>query len=186
MTIRQPLILNKKILALVFCLFFAFGVFPQIPAATGHNASYFGAVNSSAQSCPAAFRTTQLAAPNSLNQLTAQTYSAYYLLGLEYLNLIPPPSPSGILGYDDSVTDWYSANANYTQWTFNVKPGLRWSNGLNVTSADILATYSQKFALNASYDIVGIAPEIAKEYALNSSAAVFVLNVSNAHFAEQS
>jgi ABC-type transport system substrate-binding protein len=166
----------KKIVLVLFCMFYALSLMPQLP-------NMFGSV-SNAQSCPA-FNMTQLGAPNSLNQLTAQTYSAYYLLGLEYLNLIPPPSPSGILGHDDSVTDWYSANANYTQWTFNVKPGLKWSNGQTVNASDILATYSDKFALNSSYDIVGIAPEITNEYALNSSAAVFDLNVSNAHFAEQ-
>lgn len=171
--------LLKKITVVIFCLLFALSIFPQLPNMAR------AIPTSNAQSCGTPFNMTQLGAPNSLNQLTAQTYSAYYLLGLEYLNLIPPPSPSGALGYDGSLTDWYSANANYTQWTFNVKPGLQWSNGQNVTSADILATYSDKFALNSSYDIVGVAPEITNEYALNTSAAVFDLNVSNAHFAEQ-
>ena len=53
-----------------------------------------------------------------------------------------------------------------------------------MTSNDILATFGSKFVLNPQYDILGLHTEVSNEYALNSSAAVFDLNVSDADFME--
>jgi ABC-type transport system substrate-binding protein len=124
--------------------------------------------------------------PNSLNELTTVSATSGYDLGdLEYLGLYPLVLPNGSLDLQQSVTDWISHNSNYTQWMFNVKPGLKWSDGTNVTSADILATFGPKFALNSTYDIWGIHTEVANEYALNSSTAVFDLNVTDADFIDK-
>jgi ABC-type transport system substrate-binding protein len=132
------------------------------------------------------FAMTLIAPPNSLNSLTISTgNSAYYISQLELLSASPPPFPNGSLDWHQSVTDWISANRNYTQWTYNVRPGLRWSNGGNVTANDILATFGPKFVLNPQYDLFGLHTEVQKEFALNSSAAVFDLNVSDAHFMEK-
>ncbi|MGI0091517.1 MAG: ABC transporter substrate-binding protein [Nitrososphaerales archaeon] len=78
-----------------------------------------------------------------------------------------------------------SHNSNYTQWTFNVKPGLMWSNGQPVTSQDILNTYSPSYALNPNYDLLNLHSEIVGEHAFNTSAAVYVLNQSDAHLADK-
>lgn len=98
------------------------------------------------------------------------------ITGLAYLN--------GTVTYNDSAVDWYSSNANYTQWEFNIKPGMTWSNGQPVTSQDILNTYSNEFALNATVDAFNLHSLIKSTYALNSSTAVFVLNQTDAHFAD--
>ncbi|MFI5419386.1 MAG: ABC transporter substrate-binding protein [Nitrososphaerales archaeon] len=132
------------------------------------------------------FRMTLVVPPNSLNSLTITTGSAaYYISQIELLSASPPPFPNGTLDWAQSVTDWITSNSNYTQWTFNVKPGLRWSNGENVTSNDILTTFGPKFVLNPQYDLFGLHTEVQNEYALNSSAAVFDLNASDAHFSEK-
>jgi ABC-type transport system substrate-binding protein len=59
---------------------------------------------------------------------------------------------------------------------------LKWADGTPVTSADILATYSPKYALNATYDFTGVHKEISSEVALNSSAVQFTLNKPDATF----
>jgi ABC-type transport system substrate-binding protein len=137
-----------------------------------------------AQSCPI-FHLTLSPAPTGLNMLTANSYSAFYLIGLQYLGLYPTPALNGQLQWSTAITDWINHNSNYTQWTFNVKPGLKWSNGQVVNASDILNTYSKNFAFNASYDFVNAASEVTSSSALNSSAAVFNLNTSDAHFAER-
>lgn len=83
------------------------------------------------------------------------------------------------------MLDWWSHNANYTQWTFNIKPGLKWSNGQNVTSTDFLTSEGPKFAFNPTYNFEGLAQIVTKEYALNSSASVYDLNQSDAHMVDQ-
>ena len=120
--------------------------------------------------------------PNAFNLLTAVEPGAAFG-NLMWLYLYPEPSPTGVLDYNQSVVDWYSVSSNHTVWTFNVKPGLMWSDGTPVTAQDILNTYSPSYALNASVDFVNAAPMIVKEYALNTSAAVFVLNASNDNLA---
>ena len=124
-------------------------------------------------------------APNSFNMLTALPLSGTGSANIMFNYLYPNPTSAGVLDYNDSVIDWYSTNANYTKWTFNIKPGLKWSNGQPVTSQDILNTYSQSFALNASVDFVNAGAEISSIQKLNSSAVVFNLNKSDAHFGER-
>ncbi|MHB8566181.1 MAG: ABC transporter substrate-binding protein [Nitrososphaerales archaeon] len=142
---------------------------------------------SSSSTCTSAdaFRFTMFGGvPSGFNHLTANIpgSASYYL---EYQTLNPPPNPAGQQDNAHSVTDWISTNSNYTIWTFNVKPGLKWSDGTNVTSQDILNTMGPKFAFSPAYDFVNAHTEVAQEYAMNSSAAVYVLNKSDAHFAEK-
>lgn len=130
-------------------------------------------------------RMTLVVPPNSLNPLTLTTGSSGGLLiGMEYYGT-PVAAPNGSLDTFAAVTDWVSHNSNYTQWTFNVKPGLKWSDGTNVTSKDILTTFSKGFAFNATYDYLGMGPEVVSESALNTSAAQFNLNVSDAHWPDK-
>ncbi len=124
-------------------------------------------------------------APNTFNMLSALPFAGVVSSLLQYYEMYPPPTPSGALDYSESVIDWYSVNSNYTQWTFNVKPGLKWSDGTNVSSADILRTYSPAFALNSSVDFVNAAAELKSVVALNSSAVQFNLNKTDADFAEK-
>jgi ABC-type transport system substrate-binding protein len=129
---------------------------------------------------------TMTAPPSTLNPLNFPTgTSASYLIGFEYLSIFPTPTVSGAPFWPEAATDWFSSNSNYSQWTFNVRPGLKWSNGQAVNASDILATYSNNFAFNPSFDFPGLASEVTSDHALNSSAAVFNLNVSDAHFPEK-
>jgi peptide/nickel transport system substrate-binding protein len=128
---------------------------------------------------------TLVVPPNSINSLTLTTGSSGgTLIGMEYYGT-PVAQPNGALDNSIGVTDWVSHNYNYSIWTFNVKPGLKWSNGQNVTSQDILTTFSLKFGFNSTYDYLGMGPEVTAEYALNSSAAVYVLNTSDAHWPDK-
>jgi peptide/nickel transport system substrate-binding protein len=132
------------------------------------------------------FRLTLVVPPNSLNLLTTVSAgSGSTVADLEYVGASPTLFPNGSQDWQSSDTNWITSNSNYTVWMFHVKPGLRWSDGENATANDILATFGPNFALNASYDIWGIHNEVAKEYALNSSTAVFNLNVSDAHLPEK-
>ncbi len=123
--------------------------------------------------------------PNSFNGINTFTESAGITERTPYLSIYPPPTFGGKLYYNDSVVDWFRANANYTTWTFNVRPGLKWSDGTNVTSQDIVNTYSKQFALNATADAQGLRFEITSVVPLNSSAAEFMLNKSDAHLPER-
>jgi peptide/nickel transport system substrate-binding protein len=128
---------------------------------------------------------TLVVAPDSINPNTITTgSSAGTLIGFEYWGS-PIALPNGSIDSSQSVTDWISHNSNYTVWTFNVKPGLKWSNGTAVTSYDILSTFGPNFGFNATYDILGMGPEVKSESALNSSAAVYDLNVSDAHWPDK-
>ena len=121
--------------------------------------------------------------PSSFNMLTfTPTASNWLVTRLMYLGFAPFVFANGTTDFTNSLTDWMSHNANYTQWTFNVRPGTMWSNGQPVTANDILSTYSSKFALNTTVDFLNFHQEVARSYALNDSAAVFVLNKSDAHF----
>jgi ABC-type transport system substrate-binding protein len=140
---------------------------------------------SSATSSTTVLRMTLVVAPTSINPNTITTGSSEgTLIGLEYYGS-PIALPNGSLDTSQAVTDWISHNSNYTVWTFNVKPGLKWSNGTDVTSNDILTTFGPDFGFNATYDYLGMGAEVKSEYALNSSAAVFDLNVSDAHWPDK-
>jgi peptide/nickel transport system substrate-binding protein len=145
--------------------------------------------NPSPASCASSntFTITFVEAPNSFNSLTAGTTGAFVTSDMEYSGqgVYPIQNPDGTFNWNDSQVDWYSSNSNYTQWMFNAKPGEKWSNGLPLNASDILATYGPNYAFNPNVDILGVHSEVAKEYALNSSTAVYVLNQSDAHFADK-
>ena len=122
--------------------------------------------------------------PNSLTFLTAAVNPAFYLSSMLWTSLYPPFSPTGSQLYNLSIADWISHNNNYTEWTINIRPGLKWSNGQPVTSNDILATYSSKFAFNSTFDFTGAHNEVKSETASNTSEVVFLLNQPDAHFLE--
>ena len=139
-------------------------------------------------SCPTSetLRLTTFPLPASFNMLTSTTLSGYIMAALLQNTVYPYVTfANGSLDWNSSITDWVSHNSNYTVWQFNVKPGLQWSNGQPITAQDILNTYSQNYALNSSYDLVGAGPEVQSERAVNSSTAEFVLNQTDAHFAER-
>ena len=141
----------------------------------------------SAQSCPSQdvlHMTFPGGAPNSFGLLTAATNGAFTLSYLLYYGLYPTLGPTGLVDYNLSIVDSINHNSNYTQWTFNITPGLKWSDGSNVTSQDILATYSSAYAFNASFDFTGVHKEVVSVTAPNSSTAVFTLNKADAHFPE--
>ncbi len=118
--------------------------------------------------------------------LTSTTLSGYILAAMLEQTVYPYATlPNGSLYWQNSVTDVVLHNANYTQWTFHVKPGLKWSDGTSVSAQDILNTYGNTYAFNSSYDLVHAGPEVASSQAMNSSTAVFNLNQSDAHFAER-
>ena len=123
--------------------------------------------------------------PTSINPNTLTTVSTALLIFMEYYGVQGDEMPNGTIDQATSATDWITHNANYTQWTFNVKPGLTWSDGRNVTSADLLESFSSKFYFNTTYDVLSIGPEVKSEYPLNSSAAVFVLNQPDAMWANK-
>jgi peptide/nickel transport system substrate-binding protein len=128
---------------------------------------------------------TLVVPPNSLSATTIATGGSGALL-VGMLNWgTPIYLPNGSLDDFQAITDWVSHNANYTQWTLNVKPGIKWSNGQNINASDILATFGPKWQFNSTYDYLLMGPEVKSEYALNSSAAVYNLNVSDAHWADK-
>jgi ABC-type transport system substrate-binding protein len=140
-------------------------------------------------SCPASstLRFTDFGGvPSTFNELGGYSSSGFILASIMYpFGTGPPVFPNGTSDMQVSATDWIKSNANYTQWEFNVSPGLKWSNGDPINASDILNTYGPNFALNPSYDPVNVHQEVAKEYALNSSTAVYVLNQTDAHFADK-
>ncbi|HXQ92239.1 MAG TPA: ABC transporter substrate-binding protein [Nitrososphaerales archaeon] len=154
-------------------------------------ASTFGSHSSNtslADSCPSSqtLKFTTFPLPASFSMLTSTTLSGYIMAAMLEQTVYPYATyPNGSLYWQNSVTDQVLHNANYTQWTFHVKPGLKWSDGTNLTAQDILNTYGNKYAFNSSYDLVAAGPEVANSVALNSSTAVFNLNVSDAHFPER-
>jgi peptide/nickel transport system substrate-binding protein len=137
-------------------------------------------------SCPTqdTFQLTLLGDPNSFNYLTATGDSSFEVALMEYFNVYPAISPTGALDYNLSAVSGVSHNANYTQWIFNIKPDLKWSDGTQVTAKDILATYSNLYAFNPQYDVTNSAAEVVSESQINTTAAEFNLNVTDAHFPE--
>jgi peptide/nickel transport system substrate-binding protein len=174
--------MRKKIISLLvaLCLIFTTGT------PVGHSGSSLASAQQS--SCPAnqIMRVTLTPIPDTFNDLDAHGSADFIVAWAQKLSLTPfPDEPNGSLDWPQAITDWYSSNSNYTEWTFNVKPGMKWSDGTNVTSQDILNTYSPSYALNPNYDILNLHTEIVSSYAVNSSAAVFVLNKSDAHLPEE-
>ncbi len=131
------------------------------------------------------FRLTLIRAPSSINPNTLVSgTSGGLLIGMQYYGS-PVAAPDGTLDNSLAVTDWIAHNDNYTQWTFNIKPGLKWSDGTAITSKDILDTFGPKFGFNATYDYLAMGPEVKSQSALNSSAAVYELNTPDAHWPDK-
>ncbi len=115
------------------------------------------------------------------SQTTVSSHTGAILSQMDFLGIYPWDVPLGTL-YNQSLVDWVSHNGNYTQWNVNIKPGLKWSDGTNVTSNDILATYNSNFALNPSVDINNLHTFVTSVVPDNSSEVTFNLNQSNAQF----
>lgn len=146
------------------------------------------ASSSATTSCSSAdsLRVTTNPLPNSFNFLTTAVISGFIIAGIQEYPVYPfPVGANASLLWDQSIIDWVSHNSNYTQWTFNVTPNMKWSNGQNITAQDILNTYSASYGLNSSYDFVGLHTEIVSSSMPNSSEAVFNLNKTDAHLPEE-
>ncbi len=170
---------RRTIAAICLASLFAIGFFNTVPVSSG--------ATSSSTSCPTN-QTIRIAAalsgvPNGFNHLTANKAGGFtqYIM---YATLQPFRNPYGVVDQSSSILGSMVPSNNYTTWTLNVKPGLMWSDGTPVTSADILATMGPNFAFNPSYDFVNAHLFVKQEYAPNSTSAVFVLNQSNAYFPE--
>lgn len=132
-----------------------------------------------APSCPSneIFKWVLPGTPTSLNPLTFVTGTAYQW-EFEY------PGGNAYLWNGSTVSylfDWAKHNANYTQWTLNIKPGLKWSDGISVTATDVLTSEGPKYAFNPTYNYEGLLQRVTDEHALNSSAVVFSENKSDAY-----
>ena|SRR5579875_161234 len=174
-----PVMPRHKFLALgiLFVMVLSFGAIPFVPI--------LGSSAQSSTSCPSTDTlhwTLNGGVPNSFTSLIEAVYSGYEMSWMQWLSAYALPGPTGLQYQNYSITDWNSHNSNYTQWSFNVKPGLKWSDGTNITAQDILATYGPNYAFNASYDFTGIHSEVLRSYAANASEAVFVLNKSDPWF----
>ena len=142
-------------------------------------------VSTAASSCPSNRTITFVTEPipQNFNYLTASGDSTFFVASLEYLSLSPYPLyPNGSLDWADAATNWITANSNYTQWTFHIRPGLTWSNGNPVSSSDIKAWLSPAYALNSSYDITAMHTEVTGVQIVNSDTATVILNRTDAQF----
>jgi ABC-type transport system substrate-binding protein len=127
------------------------------------------------------FNWTLVGTPTSLNPLT-------FITGTGYVWLLEYPGATDYLWNGSQVSymlSGWSHNANYTEWIFNIKPGLKWSNGEPVNSTDFLTSEGPHFAFNLTYNFEGLAQQVIKEQALNSSAAEYWLNTTNAHMIDE-
>jgi peptide/nickel transport system substrate-binding protein len=130
-------------------------------------------------------RMTLVVPPNTLNEMTIASGTAgYYVAGMMLAGAAPVVFPNGT---DESQSGLckISSNSNFTTWYFTVKPGVKWSNGQDVTADDVLATFGPHFGFDPTYDFPGTHTEVASEHAANSSTAVFVLNAPDAHFLDR-
>jgi len=167
----------RKFLAPVIISLFLLCSFPN---------SGFQSAHAQSTSCTSndTFNMTLVYPPTSHNALDAAGNTAFTLIAQQFDSTFPTATPSGA-PFMDTAFDTYASNSNYTVWTFNVRPGLRWSDGTNASAQDLLATYGPNFAFNATYDFPNAAAEVTKEYAINNSAVVFDLNQSDAHWPER-
>jgi peptide/nickel transport system substrate-binding protein len=128
---------------------------------------------------------TLVVPPNTLNDMTIASGTAgYYITGLILSGAAPLALPNGS-DYSQNGLYKISSNTNYTVWSFTVRPGMKWSDGSAITSADILATFGPRFGFDPIYDFPMTGPEVKNEYAANSSTAVYVLKNSDAHFLDR-
>lgn len=179
------LLINKRASAVLFLLVVL--ILASVAPAAGLLNSFTNS-SAQAQNCPSSqqLKFTTFPLPASFNMLTSTTLSGYIMAALLQQTVNPyAVLPNGSLYWENSVTNNVTHNANYTQWIFHVKPGLKWSDGTNVTAQDIVNTYGNNYAFNSSYDLVNAGPEVASAVVLNPQTAEFNLNVSDAHFAER-
>jgi peptide/nickel transport system substrate-binding protein len=106
-----------------------------------------------------------------LNMLDLGTYSVLsqsfeYLVGL---------GPDGNLAATGLAESW-SPNADGTQWTFNLRPGVTWHDGTPFTSADVAATADRMAEVNAG---VGDVWSVGAVDASDPLTAVITLNAPN-------
>ncbi|HZW57921.1 MAG TPA: ABC transporter substrate-binding protein [Nitrososphaerales archaeon] len=166
--------MHKRISALAVLLLLV--IVSTAPAGRVVNAANSGSSNS-------VLRMTLVIPPNSLNFVTLSTGgSGYQIIGEEYQQMNGIHNPDGTLAPHHSIIDWTKHNANFTGWELNVALGTKWSDGSNVTSQDILTTYGPSFYLNSTFDFLGLGPEVANEYALNSTTAVYNLTAPDPLF----
>ena len=175
--------IHQRSLSLLILSFLA--VFSLASVAPALTLAAPGSIFSSAASCPSSntvsFVTEPI--PQSFNLLNPSGDSTFYVGSLEYLSLSPfPDNSNGSLDWTGSATNWIASNSNFTQWTFHIRPGLSWSNGTAVEASDIATWLSPSYALNASYDFVGLHTEVTGVQVVNSDTAVVNLNVSDAQF----
>src|SRR5487761_569928 len=145
--------------------------------------SSFPHSQASAPTCTAAntFQWTLVGTPTTLNPLT-------FITGTGYVWLLEYPGATTYLWNGSQVSymlSGWSHNANYTQWTYNINPNLKWSNGTPVNATDFLTSEGPKFAFNLTYNYDGLAQQVTSEKALNSTAVQYNLNVSNAHMVDE-
>lgn len=142
----------------------------------------------STQTCDAAhtIHATMEPIPDTFNDLNAHGSADFIIAWAQKLSLSPfPDLANGSLDWSQAITNSITSNSNYTQWVFHIKPGMKWSDGTNVTAQDVVNTYSPSYALNPSYDIEALGTEITSATANSSSTAVFNLNTTDAHFPEK-
>lgn len=174
---------SKRSLSLLILCFL--GLFSLVSLAPALALSTPASIFSSGATCPASdtisFVTEPI--PQSFNFFNPSGDSTFYVGSLEYLSLAPfPDEPNGSLDWSASATNWISSNANFTQWTLHIRPGLTWSNGTAVEASDIATWLSPSYALNATYDFVGLHTEVTGVQVVNSDTAIVNLNVSDAQF----
>src|SRR5579875_3580787 len=125
-------------------------------------------------------------APSSFNTLTGYNPAGFLMAELEWASGgTPINSPLGIPQNYSTVSDNVTSNSNYTVWTVHIRPGEKWSDGTNITAADYISDYSPNFALNPSFDPIGIHSEVTSVTAVGSNTVVFTLNQSDAHFPDK-
>ncbi|HUZ83599.1 MAG TPA: ABC transporter substrate-binding protein, partial [Gaiellales bacterium] len=75
---------------------------------------------------------------DSLNPFTAIESQAYNAFVMEYPQLVQY-GPPGVKIQGDWASSW-SSSKNGLVWTFHLKPGAKWSDGVPMTSADVVWT----------------------------------------------
>lgn len=165
---------------------FLLGVFPLFQVNTGSGSSAL-IPSSSAASCPsneimkAAFYGGAISTFNDLTLAGGQHEAPNFV---QTEGIYPLAAPSGQLSWSTTLVKNITSNANYTQWTFNLKPGLKWSDGNPITSQDIVNNYSPKYAFNPANDYESVHNFTKSVVAINSTAAVFTLTKPDAQFPE--
>ncbi len=168
--------ISKSILVIAVIFLFSFQGLSQIHPGN----SSLRAIAQTPPNCPpnSILKWTLIGSPPSLNPNTIVTNTAGFILaGLEYTG-VETYDPYGNVNNNTFFTSSITHNSNYTQWTFNVKPGIKWSDGENLTAQDIIAT--ENMSANPTYDYAGLGLFVTKAYAPNNLTAVFNLNQSDA------